>query len=194
MTRRRRCSRRRLRSLQRFLAAILWSSPARTRALGWSLMRSSLALKIRLVGLDHLSVANSYDHIGVVYNLQGKYVEALEYYQKSLEIKIREVGHDHLSVAMSYIWYRKCLLCTGQVHGGARVLSERSRDHNQGGRARPFVCGRVVHQHWERLFGAEQVRTGARELPERSQDHYPGGWARPFDYGIDVHEYWTCLQ
>jgi len=88
--------------------------------------QKSLALKIRLVGLGHLSVANSYDHIGGVDNLQGKYVEALEYYQKSLEIKIREVGHDHLSVAMSYIWYRKCLLCTGQVHGGARRKISRS--------------------------------------------------------------------
>ena len=37
----------------------------------------------------------------LVYNSQGKYEEALEYYQKSLDIKIRVVGQDHPSVADS---------------------------------------------------------------------------------------------
>ena len=44
----------------------------------------------------------SYHNIGAVYDSQGKYEEALEYYQKSLDIKIRVVGGDHPDVATSY--------------------------------------------------------------------------------------------
>ena len=49
-----------------------------------------------------LDVAASYNNIGLVYDRQGKYEEALEYYQKSLDIKIRVVGGDHPNVATSY--------------------------------------------------------------------------------------------
>ena len=47
-------------------------------------------------------MAKSYNNIGLVYDRQGKYEEALEYYQKSLDIKIRVVGGDHPDVATSY--------------------------------------------------------------------------------------------
>jgi pentatricopeptide repeat protein len=35
-------------------------------------------------GSDHLDVAASYNNIAIIYRKQGKYEEALEYYQKSV--------------------------------------------------------------------------------------------------------------
>jgi len=49
---------------------------------------------------DHLDVAKSYNNIGNVCDSQGKYEEALEYYQKDLDITVRLVG-DGPSVADS---------------------------------------------------------------------------------------------
>ena len=39
----------------------------------------------------------------MVYDSQGKYEEALEYYQKDLDITVRLVGGDHPDVANSYL-------------------------------------------------------------------------------------------
>ena len=47
-------------------------------------------------------LAAPYLNMGSVYDSQGQYERALEYYQKSLDIKIRVVGHEHLDVAASY--------------------------------------------------------------------------------------------
>ena len=47
-------------------------------------------------------VAASYNNIANIYDDQGKYEEALEYYQKDLEITVRPVGQDHPDVAVSY--------------------------------------------------------------------------------------------
>ena len=47
-------------------------------------------------------MAASYNNIGNVYDSQGKYEEALEYYQKDLDITVRLVGQDHPDVAGSY--------------------------------------------------------------------------------------------
>ena len=41
-------------------------------------------------------------NMGVVYDSQGHYERALEYYQKSLDIQIKVVGHDHIDLAASY--------------------------------------------------------------------------------------------
>ena len=37
------------------------------------------------------------------YNYQGKYDQALEYYQKALAIRLKKLGADHPHVAMSYL-------------------------------------------------------------------------------------------
>ena len=46
-------------------------------------------------------VAASYNNIAIIYQKQGKYEEALEYYQKGLEIDIKVSGQDHPDVAAS---------------------------------------------------------------------------------------------
>ena len=43
-----------------------------------------------------MSVARTYNNMAVVYDSQGHYEKALEYYQKGLDIMIKVVGHDHI--------------------------------------------------------------------------------------------------
>ena len=47
-------------------------------------------------------MAKSYGSLGNLYNRQGQYERALEYYQKALEIDIKVSGQDHPDVAVSY--------------------------------------------------------------------------------------------
>jgi len=63
--------------------------------------QKSLAIRIRVLGHDHVDVVALYNNIGSVYKAQGQYAEALEYHQKSLAIRIRVLGHDHVEVADS---------------------------------------------------------------------------------------------
>ena len=56
---------------------------------------------LQVGGQVSLDVAASYNNIGNVYDSQGKYEEALEYYQKDLDITVRLVGGDHPDVAGS---------------------------------------------------------------------------------------------
>jgi tetratricopeptide (TPR) repeat protein len=62
----------------------------------------ALALRLKLFGPDHPSVATSYSNIGLTYDSKGEYDKALEYYQKSLAIRLKKLGPDHPSVATSY--------------------------------------------------------------------------------------------
>jgi len=52
-------------------------------------------------GQDHPDMAASYWGIGLVYDSQGKYEEALVQYRRTLEIQIRVLGQDHPNVARS---------------------------------------------------------------------------------------------
>jgi tetratricopeptide (TPR) repeat protein len=47
---------------------------------------------LQVGGQDSLDVAASYNNIAIIYRNQGKYEEALEYYQKDLDITVRLVG------------------------------------------------------------------------------------------------------
>jgi tetratricopeptide (TPR) repeat protein len=44
-------------------------------------------------------VAASFNNLGEVYRIQGKYEKALEYYHKALEIDIKVSGQHYLNVA-----------------------------------------------------------------------------------------------
>ena len=46
--------------------------------------------------------ATSYNNIGLVYDNQGNYAKALEYYEKSLAIDLKVFGENHPDTAMSY--------------------------------------------------------------------------------------------
>ena len=40
--------------------------------------------------------------MALVYNNQGEYEKALEWYEKGLEIKLKTLGHDHPNTASTY--------------------------------------------------------------------------------------------
>ena len=80
----------------------------------------------------------SYNNIGLVYNTQGKYEEALEYYQKSLDIEIRVVGGDHPDVATSFNNIGEVYWMKGDQEN-ALVQHQKARRFR--GRTKPFACG-----------------------------------------------------
>ncbi len=82
-----------------------------------------------LKGHDSPDVAKSYLGIGNVYDSQGQYEQALEYYQKALEINIKVSGKDHLDVAKSYTGIGNVYRVPEKARGGARksVTPNRSK-------------------------------------------------------------------
>eukprot|EP00961_Rhodomonas_salina_P161544 2175313-Rhodomonas_salina.1 len=55
----------------------------------------------RLVGREHMHVAESLSSIGTVLREQGQYSEALAKHEESLGIRERLVGREHMHVAES---------------------------------------------------------------------------------------------
>jgi len=68
-----------------------------------ALYQEAIALFTEVYGCDCKDVSDSYNEIGVVYNVQGKYHEALQQHQKSLEIRTQVFGYTHQEVAALYI-------------------------------------------------------------------------------------------
>jgi tetratricopeptide (TPR) repeat protein len=63
--------------------------------LAFGMYEFTLVCAVALAGHDSPDVAASYNNTGNVYNRQGQYERALEYYQKALEINIKVSGQDH---------------------------------------------------------------------------------------------------
>ncbi len=55
-------------------------------------LQKGLEIMLKLLGSEHLSVADSFYNVGNVYSTLGQHERAFEYYQKSLDIKSRVVG------------------------------------------------------------------------------------------------------
>ena len=66
---------------------------------GFSLLPESFNDSDKSAGEGHPDVATSYNNIGVALHTQGKYDEALVYYQKALTILIKVLGEGHPDVA-----------------------------------------------------------------------------------------------
>ena len=49
-----------------------------------------------------MSVGETFNNMAVVYEQQGDFPKALEYYQKALDIYIPSVGEQHVSVAVTF--------------------------------------------------------------------------------------------
>ena len=61
-----------------------------------------IALREELFGKEHPSTAAAYNMIGMVYDSQGDYATALEYYGKALDIRERVLGPFHPNTVASY--------------------------------------------------------------------------------------------
>jgi len=62
-------------------------------------IREALAIREKVLGPDHLDVANSLNILGLLYVNQGRYAEAEPLYQRSLAIREKALGADHAEVA-----------------------------------------------------------------------------------------------
>ena len=67
-----------------------------------AMYEKDLSIKLKKLGDDHPSVADTYNNMAIVYDNQGKYDEALAMYEKALSIRLKKLGDDHPSVADTY--------------------------------------------------------------------------------------------
>jgi Tfp pilus assembly protein PilF len=67
-----------------------------------------------VLGREHPSTARTYMGIAIVYQLQGRYAEALEWYGKALAIKEKVLGREHPSTART--WNNIGQLCTEKAY------------------------------------------------------------------------------
>jgi tetratricopeptide (TPR) repeat protein len=70
----------------------------------------SLQIRLQVLGVNNINVADSYDGLGGAWHLKHEYNKAIEYYKKSLQIRLQVLGSNHPSVATSYnniggIWH-----------------------------------------------------------------------------------------
>ena len=61
-----------------------------------------LEIELKTLGPDHPRTATTYNNMALVYNNQGEYEKALEWYEKGLEIDLKTLGPDHPSTASTY--------------------------------------------------------------------------------------------
>jgi tetratricopeptide (TPR) repeat protein len=64
--------------------------------------QKSLAIREKVLGLEHPNIAQSYNNIGELYRSMGDYPKALEYHQKSLAVFEKVLGVEHPDTATSY--------------------------------------------------------------------------------------------
>ncbi|XP_068688414.1 uncharacterized protein [Montipora foliosa] len=62
----------------------------------------ALAIRIKILGSQHIDVATSYNNIGSVLRAQGDLEQAKEYHDRALAIQIEKLGSQHIDVATSY--------------------------------------------------------------------------------------------
>lgn len=67
-----------------------------------SLHKKSLAIREKILGLESLDTANSYNSIAELYQAQGDYIKALPLYKKSLAIREKKLDEEHPDTATSY--------------------------------------------------------------------------------------------
>ena len=77
-----------------------WSEKGRYREaiLMWE---QTLAMRQKLLGNEHLDVAQSLNNLAVLYDNQGRYEEAEPLYKQALQMRQKLLGNEHLDVATS---------------------------------------------------------------------------------------------
>jgi tetratricopeptide (TPR) repeat protein len=65
-------------------------------------LQSVLQQALPWLGEKHPEAANSYNNVGIIYESQGRYAEALQHFQKALAIRLAAFGENNPDVATSY--------------------------------------------------------------------------------------------
>ena len=115
----------------------------------------ALEIDIKINGHNHISVADTYGNMAVVYDSQGQLDKALELYQKSVDISIAALGSDHPDLDASYM--TMALICMEQ--GQQKSLSIMLTTH---GDMHPDVANST--QNTGLLFMATNKKEEAKNL------------------------------
>ena len=62
----------------------------------------ALDIRIKLLGEEHSSTADSYSSLGVTHYQQGDFTSALQSKQRALDSRLKLFGEEHSSTADSY--------------------------------------------------------------------------------------------
>jgi tetratricopeptide (TPR) repeat protein len=65
------------------------------------LHKRSLAIREKVLGLDHPDVGTSLNNLALLYFAQGRYIEAEPLFKRSLAVEEKALGVDHLSTAIT---------------------------------------------------------------------------------------------
>jgi len=84
----------------------------------------ALAIRLKVCGEEHPTIALSYKNIGNVYLNKGEYEKALEYLQKSLAIRLKVYGEEHPTIADSYNNIGVVYLHTGEYEKALEYLQK----------------------------------------------------------------------
>ena len=128
--------------------------------------KKALGIKLKTLGEEHSSVADTYNNMAIVLNRQGKYDEAMAMYKKALGIHLRP-------------WARSTLLWQHVQQHGNRVEQPRQVRRGHGdvqegagyqvedpGRGALF-CGGHVQQHGNRVERPRQADEAMAMYKER---------------------------
>lgn len=83
------------------------------------LYRDALTLYQRLLGDNHLDVANSMGNLAVLYRSQGRYGEAEPLYVQALTIAVQRLGENHpntQTVLGHFAGFLQAVVATNQTH------------------------------------------------------------------------------
>ncbi|MEZ4452109.1 MAG: tetratricopeptide repeat protein [Nannocystaceae bacterium] len=115
-----------------------------------------LAIRIRVLGRDHPSVAATHNMLGVTYLLRDDPEASRRHHARALAIRTAALGAGHLEVAISRLNLAEVYLKTGDLEP-AIELSEQARDVLSAhfGADHPFTVAAVHNLAWARLRGGD---------------------------------------
>ena len=99
---------------------LLYKSQGRYEA-AEPLYQRALAIREKVLGPDHPSVATSLDNLALLYKSQGRYETAEPLYKRALAVFEKALGPDHPDVATSLENYAALLRKTGREDEAAEL-------------------------------------------------------------------------
>jgi tetratricopeptide (TPR) repeat protein len=143
------------------------------------LYRKALEIKKKILGEDHLDVADTYNMMAIVLRSQGKLDDAMELYGKALEIKKKTLGEDHSDAAGVYNNMANVLQLQGKLddamglYGKALAIYEKTlgEDHSSVAGAYNNMAGILKRQG--KLDDAMELYRKALEICKKTlgEDH-----------------------
>jgi tetratricopeptide (TPR) repeat protein len=146
------------------------------------LYQRALAIRERLLGIEHPDTAETYNNIAIVYETKRDYVEALMWYAKALAINEKVLGAEHPSTATIYnniaevyynqgdyakalMWYEKALAIRKKVLGVEHPSTAATYNniagvyYNQGDYVKALMWYKKALAIREKVLGAEHPDT-----------------------------------